>query len=45
MKPEHMKTVHRVISGTYNGHFYGLVPHPNRCIDTKDFKIVRDIFT
>lgn len=37
-------TINRVILGMYNGKLYGLVPHCNRCIDNKDFGLVRSVF-
>lgn len=37
-------TINNVINGFYNHKPYGLVPHSNRVIDTKDFKIIRALF-
>lgn len=37
-------TINRVIRGCYNGKIYGIVPHCTRCIDNKDFGLVRSVF-
>lgn len=37
-------TIYRVLCGRYNGHMYSVVPHPTRCIDNKDFLIIRGLF-
>lgn len=36
------QTVRNVLHGTYNGRIYTEQPHPKRCIDNKDFSIIRD---
>lgn len=37
-------TIYRALSGFYNHKPYGIVPHNNRIIDTKDFVIIRGLF-
>ena len=39
------QTISNVNSGLYNGKEYGLIPHPTRCIDTRDFDIIREVFS
>lgn len=38
------QTIGNVLRGEYNGKYYGKVPHINRVIDNKDFKIIREVF-
>ncbi len=38
-------TIYRALCGFYNGKPYGTEPHVTRCIDTKDFMIIRGLFT
>ena len=38
------RTIYRAICGFYNGKPYSNSPHVNRCIDTKDFMIIRRLF-
>lgn len=37
-------TIYRALNGYYNGKPYGNEPNVNRCIDTKDFVIIRGLF-
>lgn len=37
-------TIYRVISGFYNHKPYGEIPCSTRCINTKDFWIIRGVF-
>ena len=39
------QTIANVYKGTYNHKPYGIIPHHTRCIDNKDFDIIREVFS
>ncbi len=39
------QTIGNVNKGMYNNKPYGKEPHATRCIDNKDFDIIRDVFS